>query len=137
MTALLVRKYEAPDCILGQLFVFDDTKMRLFTCFTLELPYRNNAKNVSCIPMGKYRMTPIQHNKFGHCLRLVSVKDRSGILIHAGNYPIDTKGCILPGLGFSFNNNICTNMVSNSKDAMSKLMAVVNVPIELTVTSVI
>ena len=65
--------------------------------FTMELPWLNNTKRISCIPDGDY--TVIKHNspRFGASFWVQDVPDRSEILIHYGNYNRDTLGCILPG----------------------------------------
>lgn len=64
-------------------------------CYTLELPWRQNALKISCIPAGVY---PCNAEKWS--FRLPYVKDRNGILIHAGNTVNDSRGCILVGKSF-------------------------------------
>lgn len=66
--------------------------------YTLELPWRNNRPNVSCIPTGVYRGGPHNGSKYKNVFGLRDVPGRSGILIHAGNRTADIEGCILPGL---------------------------------------
>lgn len=70
-----------------------------FECDTLELPYRLNDKNISCIPTGKYKVSRRFSGKYGWHFILHEVKDRSFILIHSGNYYTHTRGCILVGNG--------------------------------------
>lgn len=67
-------------------------------CHTLELPYIKNQKNISCIPCGIYPIKKIRHPKYEECISILNVPNRSGILIHPGNYTRDTRGCILLGL---------------------------------------
>jgi len=67
-------------------------------CFTLELPWKGNQKNVSCIPTGKYKGKRDGHHEDGIVYHIHGVPNRSGIMIHAGNTHIDIEGCILPGL---------------------------------------
>lgn len=81
---------------LGLLY-FDDH----FFCFTLEPSWKNNNIN-SCIPDGKYRLFKYNSNKFGQCLIIEKVKNRTGILIHRGNTQDDTTGCILLGSQVGF-----------------------------------
>lgn len=73
-----------------------------FLCFTLEEPWRDNQKGVSCIPAGTYQV--IRHGweddaktHFKKVWRLLGVPGRDAILIHAGNTLVDTEGCILVG----------------------------------------
>lgn len=67
--------------------------------FTLELPWKSNTKNISCIPMGTYDCVPHNSARFKNIYRLLDVPGRSGILIHIGNYLKEIEGCILPGRG--------------------------------------
>ena len=74
--------------------------------YTIELPWRNNARNISCIPVGEYNVIWCWSGTFKRSLYLLdSVSGRSGIRIHAGNLAGDkskglrthSAGCILPG----------------------------------------
>ncbi len=73
---------------------------------TMEPPWRDNRRNRSCIPEGVYETLPHLSPRFGRCLLVTCVADRSHILIHAGNVGGDveaglhthTLGCLLPGL---------------------------------------
>jgi hypothetical protein len=84
---------------------------------SLELPWRNNQRSVSCIPEGEYLVTkekPIPqddpstdvdesggriYRPYAH-FRLHNVPSRSGILIHRGVVPAHSQGCILVGSRF-------------------------------------
>jgi hypothetical protein len=66
-------------------------------CVTLEDPWRDNEKNVSCIPTGKYTCSKYISGKFGETYIVDNVAGRSGILFHSGNTNRDTQGCILLG----------------------------------------
>jgi hypothetical protein len=67
-------------------------------CYSLELPWRDNRRNVSCIPSGRYGLSRSFSSRHGSVFLLHGVPGRSEILIHTGNYVGDTEGCILPGL---------------------------------------
>lgn len=66
-------------------------------CYTIELPWLNNKRMVSCIPEGKYILKKRYSNKFGWHIHLIDVPGRALILIHPAN---DAKkellGCIAP-----------------------------------------
>lgn len=73
---------------------------------TLELPWRDNQRNISCIPKGEYECKTRTSPRFGLVYWIQKVKDRSFILIHSGNWAGDinkglkthVNGCILLGL---------------------------------------
>lgn len=66
-------------------------------CYTIELPWRNNERQVSCIPEGKYELKKRYTPRFGKHLILLAVPNRSFILLHAANDALkEIKGCIAP-----------------------------------------
>ena len=76
----------------------------ILLCRSIELRWANNERNISCVPEGVYPMAIIQHPKFGECLQVSGVKDRSGILVHVANdAQKELRGCIAPV--FSLNGN--------------------------------
>lgn len=86
---------------------FGKLMMEGFECVTLELPWKNNQRRVSCIPAGEYKALRHKSPSKGWCYELRDVPGRSDILIHSGNWAGDTEkgwssdylGCI--GLGKS------------------------------------
>lgn len=86
-------------------------------CHTLELPWRSNDQNVSCIPEGSYPVIQTTSPRFGDVFYLRNVPARSGILIHAGNSVADTRGCVLVGLDCS------DKKLLHSRLAMDKLFS--------------
>lgn len=84
---------------LGLLTVFDmKTNNIIFTCKTLELPDKNNASNISCIPTGVYECEMTYSNAFKKQLYLIKdVPNRAGVRIHAANYVGQLRGCIALG----------------------------------------
>lgn len=97
----LLRNNIGLECTLGVLFRFGD---RVYT--TLERPWKDNKKNTSCIPKGVYKVVRHNTHEYPNTWRLLNVPDREGILIHIGNYPQDTKGCILIGLEYASKTSI-------------------------------
>ncbi len=81
-----------------------------FKCCTLELPWRENQRSISCIPAGEYEVRIRQSPKYGTIYHVKKVPDRSYILIHAGNWAGDVSkgfkthvnGCILLGKKHGF-----------------------------------
>jgi hypothetical protein len=91
--------------------------------YTLELPDKNNAKRVSCIPKGVYEVKLRHSEKYGQHFHIQDVPDRDYILIHNGNFYTQIQGCILVGLGLADINNDGLKDVTSSKDAMRKLLS--------------
>jgi hypothetical protein len=89
-------------------------------CDTLENPYLNNQRSISCIPEGQYkvRLRTARESATKEYLHLLvqDVPDRSLILFHSGNTAKDTRGCILVGIGTK------QDFVKNSRLAMDLLM---------------
>jgi hypothetical protein len=111
MNLELVRVHERHDATLGILIIDDYPRM-----VTLEPPWMGNARNVSCIPNGRYRISRTTSKRFGETFEVVRVPNRSHILFHAGNIRHNTQGCILVGRQFS--PTIGNSMILESKDAM-------------------
>ena len=66
-------------------------------CKTIELPWKNNERGVSCIPEGKYFIRKRYSTKYKWHLELVDVPNRTYILIHpANNAQKELRGCIAP-----------------------------------------
>lgn len=87
-------------------------------CLTLELPWKENQRNVSCIPDGQYTVSRYTSPRHGACLKLFGVPGRSDILIHSGNTIKDTEGCILIGQSY-YNDGIMS-----SRSALANLLQV-------------
>lgn len=91
MELLLIRKYHAQGTN-GQLFA-DGNHL----CFTIELPWKDNSRRISCIPEGKYRLSKRYSAKFGWHFLVSAVENRSLILIHPANNALkELAGCIAP-----------------------------------------
>lgn len=66
-------------------------------CDAIELPWKDNARNISCIPEGKYPLAKRYSKRFGWHILVKDVPGRSGILIHLANNAMkELRGCIAP-----------------------------------------
>lgn len=90
----LLRTQYLKDRTLGSLYLNGD-----FMCYTLEDAARPvKIKGETCIPTGVYRISMVHSPKFGRKTpRLHDVPGFDGILVHGGNTPEQTEGCILVG----------------------------------------
>ena len=93
---LIIRDTFTDKSVMGKLYCNAD-----FIAHTLELPWKDNEKSVSCIPNGEYkcrvRLARESATRDYVHLLVEDVPNRSYILFHRGNYPSDSRGCILTG----------------------------------------
>ena len=112
---LIIRKTFTEVSTVGELYLNGE-----LMCDTLENPYLNNQRNISCIPEGCYtvRMRYPRESATKEYLHLLvqEVPSRSLILFHSGNTAKDTRGCVLVGIGTE------QDLVKNSRLAMELLM---------------
>ena len=96
---LHVHRVEAlRDRTLGRLRAYDAGGVLRFEGWALEPPWRDNEVGASCVPCGLYGLAWRTSRRYGRHLLVEGTAPRSLILLHAGNYPRDTRGCLLPGL---------------------------------------
>lgn len=111
----------------GRLIV-DSGIQNLFECLTLELPFLNNQKGISCIPVGTYSWKKVGASNipYDH-ISIPEVENRSGICIHYGNFAAgdhpDIKGCILTGNKYADINGDGFMDILNSKKTFEKMMS--------------
>jgi len=97
----LIRSESSDEGTFGTLYIGDNTLS------TAEPPWRDNEKNISCIPYGEYECAYAVSVKYGPVYLVKDVPGRTAILIHVGNwagdealgFKSDSDGCILPGMG--------------------------------------
>jgi len=66
-------------------------------CHTIELPWKDNRSQKSCIPEGTYKVCKRRSPRFGNHLQIADVPDRDFILFHPANNAIpELNGCIAP-----------------------------------------
>lgn len=61
----------------------------------IELPYKENKRNISRIPRGIYTWKKITRTNGNPAIWIENVPDRTEILIHKGSHPSHTQGCII------------------------------------------
>jgi hypothetical protein len=85
---------------------------------TIELPWRQNQRCVSCIPEGTYTLKKRRSNRFGLHLEVLNVPNRNFILFHPANDALQQlRGCIAP-----VSELIGPGLGTQSRLAMRKLM---------------
>lgn len=76
-----------------------------FEARSIELPWKNNAQNISCISDGSYLCQVYKSSRYGKVYQIKDVQGRTWILIHWGNWAgdeskgfrSDSNGCIIMG----------------------------------------
>lgn len=99
-TALIERLETGDQGTFGRITALD------LTLFTGEQPWRDNAPNLSCVPIGKYRVEWTYSPRFGRMMYvLLGTEPRTGIRAHSANlmgdknkgYRTQLAGCIALG----------------------------------------
>ena len=108
----LWRSNYAPEYTEGRLYFGQQ-----FLCWTLEEPWLDNLRNVSCVYEGLYPLTIRTDGDRGPRYELQDVPARSNVQIHSGNDLHDTTGCILVGVTRE------PGKVWSSRKAMNMLLA--------------
>jgi Family of unknown function (DUF5675) len=120
MNAILNRVPSTDQGTFG-IFTLDDNT----TFYSIELPWRNNDKGLSCIPAGAYHCHWINSPKHGWCYQVMDVPNRDMIEIHSANWAGDAAqgfvsqllGCIALGDSIGIlNGQLC---VLHSKDSIA------------------
>jgi len=106
---------------------------KVFQCYTLELPWKNNEKRVSCIPKNTYNVEKRYSTKYKNHFHVLDVPNRSYILIHNGNYNYHTLGCILVGKTLTDINGDGLRDVTSSKSTMNYLNKILPPYFKLTI----
>ena len=91
MLGLLTRNPDQSIETTGQLIIGQ------LNLFTLELPWKNNAPDVSCIPSGTYTVQKINTPALGNHFAIENVPGRDLIRIHSANFIGQLLGCIAVG----------------------------------------
>lgn len=100
---------------------------------TIELPWRDNRQQRSCIPVGTYQCVIVKSPKFGRVYGVQNVQGRSNVLIHSANFAGDVDkgfttelhGCIAPCMRVGQMRNNAGAMQSAglvSRSALARLM---------------
>jgi hypothetical protein len=123
--AELHRFMSDPKQTLGSLVFYrnDDPELMLAT---IELPWRDNKRSLSCVPEGDYTVVKRYSEKYGDHWHLIDVPGRSHILIHHGNFHYQIQGCVLVGAEHKdIDGNGLPDVIASKRamDEINRLMA--------------
>lgn len=102
--------------------------------YSIELPWRDNLRQRSCIPAGVYRCAMLTSPRFGRVYGVANVPGRTHVLIHSANFAGDVslgwqtqlQGCIAPFKRYGVMRNSAGKMQRAglvSRPALNELMA--------------
>lgn len=98
-----------------------------FICHTIELPWKDNQRKISCVIAGRYEVTRVDSPAHGICLEMQGIPGRGDCQFHKANWATgkpgkkpELQGCVapvttldaLPGVGWA------------SAEALAKLEAI-------------
>ena len=121
----IVRQQRNEKQTLGRGVIFGEDYTELLTFHTLELPWKENKRRISCIPADTYTVKKRWSEKYGWHLHITNVKGRTWILMHFGNFYTDILGCILAGNNHVDINNDGLKDITSSKKIMRLIMELV------------
>ena len=134
MKVFLIRLQKQDKQTLGNYLIYDGLELKgMFKC--LELPWKDNQRNISCIPEGTYPVVKRFTDRRGWHFHIKNTEPRTWILIHKGNYNFDIQGCQLPGMGFSDMNKDGYLDVFSSTIALEKMIEILPDEFDLTILS--
>lgn len=125
MEIILHRAYKKPNYTIGKWYIngkpwrdcCEDPDRGLNMWMPLKDIEAKKVYGATAIPCGRYEITLTHSPAFGRVLPLLNgVPGWSGVRIHAGNSPADSKGCLLPG------DNKAVGKVLNSRAAEKELV---------------
>lgn len=101
MNITLKRTSSDDTCTRGLITLEDGTQI-----YSLELPWRDNQKNISCVPPGIYKLIPYTSPKHDSTWYLENAElgvggagfEREFCEIHSANWASQLEGCIALGL---------------------------------------
>jgi len=116
---------------IGLLRLYTEAELVKFSCKTLELPWRDNQRRLSCIPAGRYQALRHECPRFGNSIWINGVPGRTGILLRSHKYDNDTLNGILVGREFKNRNGNEQLDVTYSRATMNRLYDYCPISVEI------
>ena len=127
MTLEVIRDKDTGKETLGRMYCEGD-----FLCWTIERPWKDNERRISCIPEGTYPLFTKEYGRFYDKYQLPipilgDTSPRSEILIHPANWAKQLAGCIAVG------STQVGNAVYNSVKTWKKYLPIFSEADEITI----
>lgn len=116
MKKLIINRIYQPGYTIGVVNFGDNT------CFSLELPWKDNQEDVSCIPPGTYLAQYRNSPSNGDVLELQNVPLRTFVQVHSANFTRQLLGCIAVGDSIRDIDGDSKPDVTNSKNTLDKIL---------------
>ena len=124
---VLIRHKQTNHYSIGNCIIIDAKGNNAGWFKSLERGWRDNKRNVSCLPPGKHFMVKEYSPRFKKDLwEIYGVPNRAECKFHAANFWFQLNGCIALGLNHADINGDGDPDVTNSKKAMKQFEAVLD-----------
>lgn len=100
-------------------------------CYTIELPWKDNDPQISCIPEGTYIFLKYESPTKGQVWMAQNVPGRSDIELHNANFAYQLRGCL--GVGSEIGQIGGVNAVLNSVSTLEELRGILPESFPLTI----
>jgi len=123
---IVIRQPDNGKQTLGDMQIFGSTSTPIFECKTIELPWKNNQRSISCFPKGVYDCEKVGATAsipYPH-IWIKEVEGRDGIKIHRVNYVRQLRGCIGVGEKHIDIDGDGEKDVTNSTKTLDKLLSI-------------
>lgn len=119
---MITRTSDDGKVTLGDVMVTNDGKE--FECKSLELPWKQNMENISCIPPNIYRCKKIKSPSLGDCFEITGVPYRTYVRGHKANFTRQILGCVAFGMYHADIDGDGIMDIAKSGVTFDKLMAI-------------
>lgn len=120
MELLLLRRGFWQQATMGELFLPSGK------VFTQEQPWRDNDRETSCIPVGRYELATLRSDMLGTVIHVRGVRKRNGVIIHDDTTKHGTDGAILVGTYYLMGG--MEAQMHEKADAFTAVVAAVSAP---------
>ena len=117
MDIRIVRRYKKADYTVGDLYLNNRWVCNTLEPRCIDWSRQQKVPGETAIPPGTYPVEMLHSKRFNRLMPfLMDVPQFEGVMIHTGNSPKQTKGCILVGY------NTVRGLVLKSREAFDKLL---------------
>lgn len=118
-TIVIQRNWGDENQTLGNCTILGEYLRPIFSALSLERGWRDNQRNISCIPVGQYVVKLEYSDKFKRDLwEIKGVPDRSETKFHSANYWHQLNGCVALGRSLADINRDGYDDITSSKATM-------------------